>query len=222
MTRFSQAIVNVVLLLLAIASGWFAIPHWRDGVAIGDAIPVPAYMVAQIPMPKLAYDDAVHALGRADPENGWAHIARAEAARQYGGAPQTQISEIERGLSLTPASSRGWTLLSEAWLPTDQRLAAKMLSQALLLGPNDFWLIGPRVQDAAVLWPYLDQDSKDLALAQTRMLWEVPVLRGQLRVLLRSADGVNLASRAFKNRQEEVRQMNRWLSLDRQREATMP
>jgi hypothetical protein len=222
MRQLSQAFVSVALLLPAIALGWLAMSHWRDGLAVDEAIPVPAYMVAQIPMPKVAYEDAVRALGRADPRNGWAHIARAEAARREGAAPQAQIPEIVAGLTLSPASSRGWTLLSEAWLPVDKRQAAKMLSQALLLGPNDFWLVGPRAQDASVLWPYLDQDTKELALVQTRMLWEVPALRGQLRVLLRAASGVSLASQAFKNRQDEVRQMNRWLAIERRREAETP
>ena len=216
----SRRIVGSVLLSLpALALGFFAAAHFVDGLAVDAAIPVPVYMVAQIAMPKAAYEDAAAALARADARNGTAAIARAEAQLRSGASPSTQVPILTQGLLQEPASARGWTLLSEALLPTDRRDAARALSEAMVLAPREYWLVEARAHDAALLWVNLDAETQTRALEQTRMLWEEPILRGQLRRLLFTREGVDLAARAFAGRQDELREMNRWLSAERRRAA---
>ncbi|MGA7676570.1 MAG: hypothetical protein WCA78_16175 [Rhizomicrobium sp.] len=222
MNVFRQVATGILCLIPAIALGAFAVPHLLDGFAVDAAIPVPVYMIAQVPMPKAAYEDAVVALGRADPRDGDAAIARAEASLRSGAQPLSQVPTLTQGLTQVPASARGWTLLSEAWLATDKRNAARALGQALLLAPHEYWLVGPRALDAAMLWPYLDADAQAQALEQTRMLWEEPLLRGQIRPLLFSSEGVSLVTRAFASQQDELRDMNRWLSLQRRQLPLSP
>jgi hypothetical protein len=206
---------SIFLSLPAWALGFFAAAHFSDGLATDAAIPVPVYMIAQIAMPKAAYEDAAAALARADARNGAAAIARAEAGLRSGASPAAQVPILIHGLLQEPSSARGWTLLSEARLPTDKKNAARALSQALVLAPREYWLVEARVHDAALLWKYLDAETQARALEQTRMLWQEPVLRGQLRRLLFAQEGVDLVARAFAGRQDEVREMNRWLSAER-------
>ena len=208
---------SVLLSLPALALGFFATAHFSDGLAVDAAIPVPVYMIAQIAMPKAAYEDAAAALARADARNGNAAIARAEAKLRSGASPAAQVPILTRGLLHEPASARGWTLLAEAWLPTDKKDAARALSQALVLAPHEYWLVEARAHDAALLWDHLDAETQASALEQTRMLWQEPVLRGQLRRLLFTREGVALAARAFAGRQDDLREMNRWLSTERRR-----
>ena len=217
MDALRRIVGSVLLSLPALALGFFAAAHFSDGLAADAAIPVPVYMIAQIAMPKAAYEDAAAALMRADACNGTAAIARAEAGLRSGASPAAQVPILTRGLLQEPASARGWTLLSEALLPTDKASAARALSQALILAPREYWLVEARAHDAALLWKYLDADTQARALEQTRMLWQEPALRGQLRRLLFTREGVDLVARAFAGRQDEVREMNRWLSAERRR-----
>jgi len=217
MNTLRQVVTSVLLLLPALALGYFSWAHFVDGLVIDAAIPVPIYMVQQIAMPRAAYEDAGAALARADARDGDAAVARAEAALHSGALPASQVPLLIHGLMQEPATARGWTILSEALLPTDKKGAARALSQALVLAPRDYWLIGARAQDGALLWPELDPDAQTLALEQTRMLWEEPVLRDRLRRLLFSPQGVALVARAFAGRRDELRSMNRWLSQVRQR-----
>ncbi len=219
MDALRRIVGSALLSLPALALGIFAAAHFSNGLALDAAIPVPVYMVAQIAMPKVAYEDAAAALARADGRDGAAAIARAEAELRSGASPIEQVPILTQGLRREPASARGWTLLSETLLPTDKKKAALALSQALVLAPREFWLVEARAHDAALLWDYLDAETRARALEQTRMLWEEPILRGQLRRLLLTPEGVTLAARAFTGRQDELREMNRFLSSERRRAA---
>ena len=208
------------MLIPAVALGIYATPHFLDGVARDGAIPVPNRMIAQIAMPKAAYVDAVMALREASPRDGDAAIARAEAALHAGAPPFSQVPVLTLGLSQEPASARGWLLLSNAWATTtDKKKAAQALAQALVLAPHEYWLIGMRAKQAAFLWPYLDADTQALALEQARMLWEEPLLRGQLPLLLSTPEGGRLVTRAFAGQSDELREMNRWLSAQARQQA---
>lgn len=213
MNRLPQLAGSVLLLLPALALGTLARAHFSDGVAVDAAIPVPVFMIQEIAMPKVAYEDAAIALERADPRDGEAALERAEAALHGGAAPANEVPLLVHGLMQEPAGARGWTLLAEAEESQDKKSAARALSQALVLGPRDYWLIGARAQDAARLWPQLDRDAQGLALEQTRMLWEEPDLRDQLRRLLSTPKGVALVAKAFAGRPDDLRTMNRWLAL---------
>lgn len=213
---------SVLCFLPAAALAYLAFPHFLDGAALDAAIPVPNYMIAQIAMPKSAYAEAETALGRADPSDGEAQIERAEAALRAGATPGSQVPRLIRGVTLEPASARGWTLLAYAWAPADRVKAANALAMALELAPKDYWLAGMRSEAAAMLWPQLDPDAQASALAQMRLLWEEPLLRGRLRKLLTSKTGVALVTRAFSGQQDEVREMNRWLAVERRRHPIVP
>ena len=210
----SRRIVLIALgLLPAVALVWGALPHFLDGLAKDAAIPVPVYMIAERPMPKIAYKDAVDALAHADRRDGDARIVRGEAA-MYGGEPLSfAVSELSAGVAASPASARGWTLLSEAWREQKHmKKAGRALAMAFVLSANDYWLIGRRVQDASLLWPYLDSDTQQQALTDARRLWEEDLLRNQLRALLNSPPGLALATKAFATMPDETREMNRWLA----------
>lgn len=206
---------GIVLAVPALLLGYFGAVHFLDGLAVDAAIPVPVYMVAQVPMPKPAYIAAADALSYADPRNGHAMLAAAEARWHAGEPPGRLVATIRRGLTREPASARGWTLLSEVLYRSDKKRAAPALSQALILAPREYWLIGARAKDAALLWPNLDPASRSMALNQARLLWQEPQLHGQLRELLRSPEGAALVSRAFN--QDEIRRINRWHSRAQRR-----
>ena len=215
-----QTAVAILLVLPALVLGVFGYIHMRDGAATDAAVPVPVYMIAQVSMPRAAYIDAAAALSKADPRNGEAGIARAEALLRAGEPNRPSAEELlARALTHQPASARGWTLLSEAALPHDRKLAARALRRALLLGPRDYWLMEARAQDAALLWRDLDHDTQAIALGQVRMLWREQSLRKQLLQLLRTPEGMALTARAFADRDDEIRAMNRWLSRERQEET---
>jgi hypothetical protein len=222
MAAWLRTVASVTSLLAALAMGYLGGRQFLDGVAVEAAIPVPVYMIAQIKMPLVAYRDATAALAGADVRDGAYRIARAEAALRSGVPPGGEISELTEGLTDQPASTRGWTLLSAALIPVDRQKAARSLSTALLLAPNDYWLVGPRAQIGALLWSDLDSDSRTLVLQQTRDLWTEPDLRGQLRALLASPAGVALVGRAYADDPDEIRRMNRWLSAARVSPADEP
>jgi hypothetical protein len=180
----------------------------QDGVAIDAAVPVPVYMVAHVPMPVSAYREAANALARADRRDGLAILMRAEALTLAGGRPENHTGDFEQGLALSAASARGWTLLAEQKAERDPQEAAKNLSVAMMLAPQDYWLIALHVADAAKLWPYLDQDSRDTALRRARLLWEEPVLRPSMAWITQTEAGRQLMNRAFS--EDERRMLNRW------------
>lgn len=198
-----------LLCLPAVALGYFGYVHFVDGIAVNAAVPVPVYMVAQIPMPKAAYAAAATTLAQANARNGNAKLLRAEAWMHSGAQPAESVSSLSDGVSRAPASSRGWILLSEALYPASRTAAARALSQSLLLAPYDFWLAGPQTADAARLWPYLDGEAREEAIAKSRLLWEEPALRPYLKGVLDRPEGAALLTKALSA--EERRALNRWI-----------
>ncbi len=192
----------------------------RDGLAVDGAIPVPMYMIQQAPLSKSAYQRAARALGAANASNGQAAIFAAEAKMRAGDAPVAQIPELNRALTNSPADARGWMILSDAYATVDPKRAASALGQSLLLAPYDYFLAEPRAARAASLWAHMDSDTRDMAARQTLLLWESPDLQPTVRILLRTPTGVDLVKRSFKHHQTELRDMNRWLFIQRQRDAT--
>lgn len=207
---------TLCLVLPAIFLVWATWRSVPDGFAREAAEPVPSWMILRVEMPASVYRKAAIMFSRADPENGAAHLAEGEAD-MLGGAPaKTVLPVLGQGLSRQPASVRGRVLLAEARLQAGMpKKAAEALSQALLMAPDDYFLIGVRVRDAARLWPDLDADARNRALTLTRRLWRDPQLRPQLRAVLGETSGVEMVSRAFAGQPDEIRLMNRWLFLDR-------
>ncbi len=116
---------RIAWLLPALALAAFAYFDFCDGLARDAAIPVPTYMIAQVAMPRAAYQDAVAALASADPHDGDATIARGEASLRSGMRPLDVAPVLIDGLEHAPASSRGWLLLSEVWRMHDRRKAVQ-------------------------------------------------------------------------------------------------
>ena len=217
MNAVHRIVGNILLLIPALLLGFFAAAHFADGLATDAAVPIPTYMIAGIAMPKIAYQDAYLSLANVDTRDGEAIIARAEGGLHCGIDRNELIALLIQGLLHAPASARGWTLLSETLLPVNEQKAAQALSQALVLAPHEYWLVGARSYDAALLWKQLDADSQENALEQTRLLWLEPALHGQLSRLLLTHEGVSIVTMAFANQPDELREMNRWLSKERTR-----
>jgi hypothetical protein len=202
----------LALCLPGILLGIFSWKHYRDGIALDRAIPVPVYMTAQIEMPKAAYVEAAKALNNVDERNGNGLLTLAETLIRSGQPATRTLSVLRAGLERSPASSRGWTLLAERYYRSNNRLAAKALSQALILAPRDYWLVGARVQDANILWSYLDSDTKKIASAQTVLLWQEPQLHEQLRTVVRTSP--KMIERSFGS--EDIREINRWMAREQE------
>ncbi|MEI9989856.1 MAG: hypothetical protein WDM86_07440 [Rhizomicrobium sp.] len=202
-----------------IALGFLAVPHFQNGAALDSAIPVPNYIIRQMPMPVAAYRRAANALLRANNQDGGAQVALAEASIDAGNTAASQLERLERGVRDAPTVPRGWLLLSTSLVTIDKTRAATALSQALLLAPYDFWLAGSRAQEAAQQWRDLDPGTRALALRQAQLLWDDEELRMYIPMLLSSPEGVALLTQAFSKRPDDLRAINRWLSRELRRAA---
>jgi hypothetical protein len=89
------------------------------------------------------------------------------------------------------------------------------LTQAFLLSPRDTWIAGVRAQDAALLWPYLDDDTRGMAIEQTRRIWQEPFLRPQMLGVVDTPQGAAMVTRSFE--QDDIRAINRWVRMQQRR-----
>ena len=206
----SQVLIRAALTSLALVMAVLALEHFRDGRAVDAAVPVPVYMVAQIKVPTAAYLEAARALRGANHRDGMAALARGEAMMHAGITGQQLTPVLTEGLSGAPASARGWTLLSEALLPTQKRKAAQMLAQALILAPRDFWLAEMRAKLAVQLWPNMDSNTQALATEQILLLWQDEQLHPQLFALAQTREGAALMSKVFVP--DDIRAINRFIA----------
>jgi hypothetical protein len=213
-TGICLAALLPALAVLPAAGGYFI-----DGLAVDAAVPVPAYMIAQRGMTQRVYVEAAGVLAGASPRDGAVAIARGEAMLLSGAPPASQIPLLTQGVLEQPASARGWLLLAQATAPSDRKRSAILLARALALAPHNYWLAGSLARTSALLWRDLDEAGRAAALGQTRLLWEREDLHGQLRDLLSTQQGINLAARAFAGRPEEIRALNRWLAQDENGDA---
>ncbi len=200
-----------------------ALPHFRNGWTVDEALPVPSYMIAGRTLPASAYKRASKVLHAVNPADGTSRIAGAEAALDSGALGATQIGEIELALTATPASVRGWVLLAQARQAAgDRRGAAQALSEALLLAPYDYWVAEKRARLAAQLWPNLDPDSQDAAIRQVRLMSSEPQLHPQLLDLVASREGAEITRRAFTGDRDDLIAINRLLSAARRQSSGTP
>lgn len=213
--RLARRIILCLVALVPIALLADAPIRLQDGLALDAAVPVPTMMIAQVRMPERAYANAQRVLAGADDRDGTAVIARTEAAIHAGAPALSVVPDLEKGLVAQPASARGWLLLSHIYADRDRPKAARCLAIALQLAPHNYWLAGSLARQSAALWPLLDAASQSRALDQARVLWREPTLRPQLRVLLASAGGSALVTRAYSTDPLEITFINRWLSYER-------
>ena len=210
---------RVVLLapipLLLVAS----IPRFQGGLAVDAAFPVPVYAVLNVPLPATSYRAAADVLAKADSRDGPSLIARAEMASLAGNPPERVLDLLRDGLSRSPASVRGWSLLAEQLETQDRMQAGAALAHSLLLGPREYFIAGKRSRAAALLWDELPADARETALSQTRLLWTELVLHPEIGPMLTRSGGAELMKRAFQNDPEQLRALNRWLAEERRRAA---
>lgn len=202
---------SLALLIPALLVGCVGYAQFQDGLARDQALPIPNYLLRNLTAPASAYQDASRALAQANRADGENMVIQAEAAIAGGAKPASNLGLIEQALAASPASSRGWLLLAYAAAGSDRRLASKAANMGFLLGPYDFWLAGVRAQQAIKLWDLMDADTRTMALANARMLWDVEKLRPELLIVLNTGDGVKLVARAFQGRKNDVFEMNHWI-----------
>jgi cytochrome c-type biogenesis protein CcmH/NrfG len=196
-----------------------AILRMQSGFATDRAFPVPVYMVMHVALPHDSYVQAAAVLQHADPSDGEATIAAAEADAHASVPAWRLIPRIKFGLQKSPTSARGWTLLAEQYLAMGRRQSAvEAISTALLLSPFDYWIAGRRARVAAMLFGDLDHDTRSSALRQAELLWDTPSLRTQIPMLLRTPGGGDLISQALGDDPRDLRALNRWLAADRRRQ----
>jgi hypothetical protein len=202
------------LILIAVA-----VPHLVDGVANENAFPVPVYTEMNVGMPRASYVSAANALAQGMSRDGDRAIAQAEAEANAGATPSDVIATLTSGLSQSPASPRGWTLLAEKLSRTDRKRAGEVLSVALTLAPNDYWLLGRIERDAAYLWDDLSPEARDVAVNAAPTLWTFPELRVYIRPVLAMRAGPKLITSGFQFQPEELRALNRWVEEQRLEEG---
>lgn len=206
-------LVSIGLSAVAISLIIGGVSHIADGRARDAAIPVPTALLTGETLPSGAYRIADRVLSGANPKDGEATIFRAEANMHLSHRDQSLL--LEQGLSHAPAFVRGWILLALSKEKANPARAAQILSQALVLAPHDYWVVGMRAEAAALLWNKLDPDSQAAALEQARLLWDDPALRPKLLKLLSSPSGAALVSKAFEERHDDIVSINRWVSAQR-------
>lgn len=206
--NLARACWFVMPLLLCLA----AVPRLMSGLAVDAAFPVPVYLVMNHPLPQRSYLVAADILGAADGRDGRTAILRAEAMAA-GGEPAGRILPlVKKGLSLAPASVRGWLLLSEALRDRKPADAGAALTVALSLAPYDYTVAGRRARDVVRQWGALDTVAKQDGIRQLRLLWEEPFLHAELEPLFHLKRAPELMAQALKYEPEEIRALNRWLS----------
>jgi len=206
----SVAVIRFGMLLPALLLAVFGVAHFQNGLALDAAIPVPVYMVQGAKLSARAYKNANAALADASPRNGLAMIIRGETAMHAGHSQREAVALLRQGLIQAPASARGWTLLAEELRTIDAHKAGAALGQALVLAPHDYYLAAARVYDAGLLWDFLDTETRQLAISQTRLLWEEPVLRAGVVPLAQTGVGAAQFSRSLSP--DEIRLLNRKLA----------
>jgi hypothetical protein len=208
-------LLRIALLMPAVFLTLAAVPRFVSGLAWEAAFPVPVAMSINAPQTPHAYTAAASILAHADPADGEAQIARAQAAI-YAGEPSANVVPIlEDGLAHAPASALGWTLLSELLSRTDRGRAAVALGLALELAPYDYFLAGRRARAGAGLWEALPDDARRDLLRQTQLLWGDKSLHKELRPLLRAPGGAMLITRAFADQPDDLRAINRMVLRER-------
>jgi hypothetical protein len=207
--------MGAVLLLPAFLLAGSGIIHLKNGRYEEAAFPVPSYLSLNVLLPRAAYADAADALRHTNFDDGDSHLSLAEAGFHSGAKPQYVITEAEVGLAHAPASAEGWAFYAEALEYVDPAKAARALDQALTVAPYDFFWAGRRARLAAQLWNYLDINSKNAALRQVQMIWDEPMLRDEILLLLATPDGSKLLTRAYASEPDVIRAINRFVSARR-------
>jgi len=212
--------LRIFLALLPAALVAVGVPHLIDGLAWESAFPVPVYIQMDAPLARKSYESAAQALARGEKRDGESAVFEAEALYNAGRPHAQVLPVLLSGLANSPASARGWCLVSELLMPVDRRGAADALSNSLTLSPNDYYLVDRQLRDAGALWDVLPDDSRQVAINAAPNLWTIPELRESIRPVLRTKGGPELMSKAFRFEPEQLRELNRWVAQRRFQEQS--
>jgi hypothetical protein len=199
-------------LLLALAAALLlvlAVPRYVAGLAVDATFPVPAGIASNRIFSPQVYRKTAALLSEAAKGDGEAQITRAQALWLSGADPATVLPIAELGITHSPTSIQGWTLLAEILPGRDPAGAAKALSLALELSPYDYWLVGRKTRAGAALWNELAPDARAQVITQARLLWTQPEMRPQILPLLKAQGGAALMTRAIAD-PDEIRALNRY------------
>ena len=202
-------LVPPIVVLLA------ALPRLTSGAALEAAFPVPSYMTVDRVLPIKAYRTTAKALAGADSADGEAQIARSRAAYLSGDMGPNIIAIADNGLSHSPTSAAGWTLLAALRAPVDRARAADAMSVTLELAPHDYYLAAWQARVAAPLWADLSPESRDGAVRQMRLLWSDTSLHHNIRSILATTGGPSLVTYAMRNDLDGLRALNRMVARER-------
>jgi hypothetical protein len=207
-------ILRFLLLLPAGALTVAAIPRFHTGLLLERAFPATAYIQTDTPLPMPSYRQAANLLAgasRNDPETA---LLQAEAAIDAGAPSQLIVTKVERALSSSPLSARGWIILASLLTQEAPQKAAKALTLGFDLAPRDYYLILPRTLVAAPLWSHLQARVQTILLNDVKALAADPEKRDQLRLLLSKPGGAELVVRSFAGRPDSLRELNRTLARE--------
>ncbi|MGH6827646.1 MAG: O-antigen ligase family protein [Rhizomicrobium sp.] len=198
----------VPLILLA------ALPRLLSGLAQEEAFPATAYMAANAPLSRPAYQSTASILSRAPRQDGKTGLIQAEAQLDAGAPTANVADKIRADLSYAPAEARGWILLAALSSGRNPRQAASQLAFAFKLAPYEYYLIAPRTLVAAPLWPHLPVKVQTVLFKDVRAMALDPNRRTELRALLARQGGGALVTRALQGRPEDIRELNRELARE--------
>jgi hypothetical protein len=204
----------------ALGSGLIAVaaPLMISGLATESAFPVPIYLSMNVRIPARTCRAASQRLTRTNPHDGDSKIAQADADICSGAANAATMSVLKQGLSLSPASARGWMLYAEQNSRTNPARAAQALTMSFELDEFGYWLVDRRIRDAASLWSVMSTAGKNDTFTQVKLLWQTPDLRPRIEPLLAENGVAAIFSQAYLGDPETLRAINRWRAeLIRQR-----
>jgi len=192
-----------------------AVPRFVTGIALEAAFPATAYMALNIAQSKAVDNQTATILSHASPMDGGTQIARGEAAMLAGQPPQRVIPIVEAGLANAPSSARGWIVLARLLGARDPKRAAASLALAVELAPREYFLVVPRIEAAAPIWPYLPETTRQVVMDDTRRLLASPNDHLTVREILHIPGGTEIVTEAFSGHLDLLRAFNRSLARER-------
>jgi hypothetical protein len=211
------ALLYLAVPVLLVIMAW---PRFTAGLAVMDVQPVVTDRMYARAIPPAALSAAAADFGAAVPSDGESRIWQAEMLAVLAKDDVARLRDIRTmlidGLKNAPASTRGWTLLCEIDAKLDLSQGAACFDTAFYIGPYDWFVSRRRSELSAVLWPLLDQDTKDAAARRMKTMWDTQIsddypMRNILYDVDKQASGPALLQAAFATDPDELRAFNRWL-----------
>jgi hypothetical protein len=204
-----------VLLVPSLAFAVSGLIHLDNGLVLDSAFPVPLYLDRNVRVPNAALRDGVKLLRKSNLDDGNSQIAAAETGLLAGDRSPRNLQKIETGLASAPASAEGWVVYAEALRSSNPAKAGEALDHAFILAPYDYFWAARRALLFADLWDHLSPDTRIDGLQQAKLLWEEPLLHYQLMFLLAAPGGTDLLTRAYADKPDTIRVINRWIMAQR-------